>query len=429
MRDSIIVAVVDTGVDYDKLKASVRENLYRNHGEIAGNGRDDDRNGFVDDVTGPSTGPASNHYYQPKTSSHGGGMVTNVSNQIDAGGAIAGRDLPISIMPVSMNDGQYYANILKAAQAGASVISLSHNVTYEQKSYISRMLEPFDAIAVTVDRDGPRSTNPDAGEDGRTTFDNVLEVALISSAIVKGNVNVDLLEVGSSIKNTSESHAISNVAGKVGAIWAVDPSRSAAEIVDICAASTTREHAIVKKNGLHSQMGGQIDLERGIAIAMGKGKAAEKATAPTEAPDHDEPARSDPAPVKGDRHHDDGNFIEAAGYTRGTKKDDVFVIESKRATLIGNGGDDVFVFNEFARREHIVRDFDDGDVLDVSALVGSSSAGRIADHVRLVEASWGGSTHTRVLVEHDGAFEQAVILIDVDDLSLRDMVAGDALIL
>ena len=424
MRDKIIVAVVDTGVDYAGLRASVRDNLYRNTGEIAGNGRDDDRNGFVDDVTGPSTGPASNHYYQTRTSSHGSGMVTNVSTQIDTAEAMMGRDLPISIMPVSMGDGQYYANILKAAQAGASVISLSHNLTYEQKSYVSRMLAPFDAIAVTVDRDGARGTNPDAGEDGRTSFDNVLEVALISDAIVRGNVNVDLLEVGSSLRNTSESHAISNVAGKVGAIWSVNPSRSAAEIVEICAASTTRDHATIKKNGLFAEMGGQIDLERGIAIARGsdKGGSGLQLVSAGKA-ERDEPVRAEPSPAEPDR-----DWIDAAGYTRGTSKDDAFRVGSERAVLIGNGGDDLFVFETFASREHSLRDFDDGDVLDISGLVDLGRGERIEDHVRLVEASWNGSTHTRVLVEDDGKFEQLVILTDADDLSLREMVASDALI-
>ena len=47
---SIIVAVIDEGVDYthEDLKA----NMWVNTGEIAGNGIDDDNNGFVDDVHG-----------------------------------------------------------------------------------------------------------------------------------------------------------------------------------------------------------------------------------------------------------------------------------------------------------------------------------------------------------------------------------------
>ncbi len=46
----IIVAVIDTGVDYTH--EDLLPNLWRNEGEIPGNGIDDDENGFIDDVVG-----------------------------------------------------------------------------------------------------------------------------------------------------------------------------------------------------------------------------------------------------------------------------------------------------------------------------------------------------------------------------------------
>ena len=267
MRDEIVVAVVDTGVDHAKLTSSVKAHLYRNSDEVPGNGRDDDGNGLVDDVTGPSTGPASNHHYQVRAgSSHGSGMVSNVSAQIGAAEGILAARLPVSIMPVSMF-GDYYENIVRAAEAGASVISLSHNLSYAQKAAISDMLRRFDAIAVTVDRDPRPGVNPDAGEGPGAPFDNVIEVALISDRIVRGNGGVDLLEVGRSLADTSESHAISNVAGKIAAIWGVDPSLSAAQVLRIVAASTTRDHPTVRAENLHSEMGGRIDLATGLALA------------------------------------------------------------------------------------------------------------------------------------------------------------------
>lgn len=422
MRDRIIVAVVDTGITYDNLKATVKANLYRNKGEIPDNGIDDDRNGFVDDVTGPSTGPASNHYYQPSTSVHGIGMVSDVSSQIDAAEALTGRPLPVTIMPVSMASGQYYANILKAAQAGASVISLSHNCSYEQKTTISKMLAPYDVIVVTVDRDRPGDVHPDVGEQGMTRYDNVLEVAMISDTIVRGNVHVDLLEVGNSIKNTSESHAIANAAGKVAAIWGLDPSRSPAEVVDILSASTTRSHATVQRNDLRSEMGGQIDLQKAIALADKSHSAPSSPPIAVAEPVRDPQGESNPI----ERH-----FIEAIGYTRGTARDDAFHMGSQRASVFGLGGDDDFVIREFASREHIIRDFDEGDSLDISALIDDfRETGRPQDYVRLQECSFNGATHTRVLVaQDDSLYDQAAILSGVDDLSLAAMIASDALIL
>jgi serine protease len=47
---SVIVAVVDTGVDYTH--PDLAANVWTNPGEIAGNNIDDDHNGYVDDVHG-----------------------------------------------------------------------------------------------------------------------------------------------------------------------------------------------------------------------------------------------------------------------------------------------------------------------------------------------------------------------------------------
>ena len=48
--NGIVVAVVDTGVDYNH--PDLDSNIWRNAGEIPGNGIDDDRNGFIDDIRG-----------------------------------------------------------------------------------------------------------------------------------------------------------------------------------------------------------------------------------------------------------------------------------------------------------------------------------------------------------------------------------------
>ncbi|MFM7869534.1 MAG: S8 family serine peptidase, partial [Planctomycetaceae bacterium] len=47
---SVLVAIVDSGTDYRH--PDLAANIYVNSGEIAGNGIDDDNNGYVDDVNG-----------------------------------------------------------------------------------------------------------------------------------------------------------------------------------------------------------------------------------------------------------------------------------------------------------------------------------------------------------------------------------------
>src|SRR5262249_5273414 len=47
---SVVIGVIDSGVDYKH--QDLADNLWRNPHEIPGNGKDDDHNGWVDDVFG-----------------------------------------------------------------------------------------------------------------------------------------------------------------------------------------------------------------------------------------------------------------------------------------------------------------------------------------------------------------------------------------
>jgi len=48
--EGTIVAVIDTGIDYNH--EDIAANVWKNTAEIAGNGIDDDKNGYIDDTKG-----------------------------------------------------------------------------------------------------------------------------------------------------------------------------------------------------------------------------------------------------------------------------------------------------------------------------------------------------------------------------------------
>ena len=85
--NEVIVAVIDTGVRYTH--NDLAANMWKNPGEIAGNGRDDDGNGFVDDVHGinairNSGDPNDDHGH----GTHVAGTIGAVAN---GGGAAGGN--------------------------------------------------------------------------------------------------------------------------------------------------------------------------------------------------------------------------------------------------------------------------------------------------------------------------------------------------
>jgi thermitase len=133
-REDIIVAVVDTGVDYrHEDLASV---MWVNPGEIPGNGKDDDGNGYVDDVHGINTlvrnsngvasgDPAPSHAHGTHVS---GTIAAAQNNRIGIAG-IASRAKIMAIRTVpddsDETDVDIVESFLYAAKNGARIINCS----------------------------------------------------------------------------------------------------------------------------------------------------------------------------------------------------------------------------------------------------------------------------------------------------------------
>jgi hypothetical protein len=123
----VIVAVVDTGVDYNH--PDLNANIWVNSDEIAGNGIDDDGNGFVDDVRGWDFVQNDN---DPMDLNRHGTHVAGIIAAEDNDSGITGVAPNATIMPVRVlnaNGGGSYANVAAgiryAVDNGANVINLS----------------------------------------------------------------------------------------------------------------------------------------------------------------------------------------------------------------------------------------------------------------------------------------------------------------
>lgn len=130
----VVVAVADTNIDIEH--PDLAPNVWKNAGEIAGNGKDDDGNGYVDDLHGWNFGTNTNRP-QDGGQTHG----THVAGIIGAvqgnGLGIAGVAPDVKIMPLAvLTSRATTANAIKsfayAVRNGADVISNSWGSnTYE----------------------------------------------------------------------------------------------------------------------------------------------------------------------------------------------------------------------------------------------------------------------------------------------------------
>jgi subtilisin family serine protease len=253
----VVVAVIDTGVDYTH--PDLASNIWTNTGEIAGNGIDDDHDGFVDDLHGYNF--VSNNGTPMDDNGHG----THVSGTIAAVGnngvGVAGVNWSASIMPLKFLDSTgsgYLSDAVRAinyvtmerTQHGVNVrvINASWGGGGFSASMQTAIQAAGDAGIMFVAAAGNSGTNNDTSAQypANYTSPNVISVAAsdqndkLASFSCYGATTVDLAAPGVSIYSTvpnnryavysGTSMATPQVSGVAALAWAYNPNATVAEV-------------------------------------------------------------------------------------------------------------------------------------------------------------------------------------------------------
>ncbi|MFT6633209.1 MAG: subtilisin family serine protease [Bacteriovoracaceae bacterium] len=233
-KEEIIVAVVDTGVDYnhEDLKAV----MWHNPGEIPGNKIDDDNNGYIDDVHGINTlkrRDDGSAYGNPMAShSHGthvsGTIAAAQNNNVGiAGIASAVKIMAIRAVPNSSDetDLDVVESFLYAAKNGAKLINCSFGKSHNEGGMIVN--ETIDHIGKTFGVLIFAAAGNDYGRDidSNKTYPASFEsdyLLVVASTKKSGGLSwfsnigeksVDLAAPGSDVYSTVKDNKYANMSG------------------------------------------------------------------------------------------------------------------------------------------------------------------------------------------------------------------------
>ena len=286
---SIIVGVIDSGVEYDH--PDLVDNMWTNSDEIAGNGIDDDGNGYVDDFFGYDF---DNEDPDPRDDN---GHGTHVAGTIGARGnnsiGVTGVGWNASLMALKVIGTGSNADVARAidyaTDNGAKITNNSYgyagsNVGGSQtiSNAVGRAKDA--GVLYVVAAGNSRSTIPASNMDGSfnswpaelsKVHDNVITVAAtdsdgsFASYSHWGTESVQIAAPGTQIGSTytnggyvyssGTSMAAPHVAGAAALLWAERPELSYLDIKDAMLSTARPEHLNLVGDGV-LDLGAAMDL-------------------------------------------------------------------------------------------------------------------------------------------------------------------------
>lgn len=218
----IVVGVIDTGIDINH--PDLRDNIYRNPGEIPGNGIDDDCNGYVDDVNGWDFALDDNSVFDSEHLEFHGTHVSGIVAASQNGQGVVGVAPGVKILPLKMCDERGNADTEAAIEAieyanslGVKIINCSWGSGYYNQALYD-VMQKSDIIFVCASGNSGSNNYSTPVYPSSYNLSNVISVAAVDNC---GNLakfsnygeNVDVAAPGVNILSTLPSRGYGYMSG------------------------------------------------------------------------------------------------------------------------------------------------------------------------------------------------------------------------
>ena len=249
---TIIVAVVDTGIDYNH--PDLAANMWKNTREIAGDGIDNDRNGYTDDVFGYDF--ANNDSVPLDDNNHGTHVAGTIGAVSNNSVGIAGVAWNVQLMALKFMSASGSGSTSNAVRAidyavanGAKVINNSWGgggFDAQLDAAISRARAAGVIVVVAAGNDS-RNNDSVPSYPSAYNYDNIVSVAatdsndMLASFSNYGATSVDIAAPGVSILSTTPNNTYSSfsgtsmaaphVSGAIALVWSANPTLTYTQVI------------------------------------------------------------------------------------------------------------------------------------------------------------------------------------------------------
>jgi subtilisin family serine protease len=261
LGDGVPVAVLDSGLDLSN--PDLVDNVWTNPGEVAGNGVDDDANGFIDDVHGADT---VGYDGDPTDGlGHGTAVASIVAARGDNGFGLSGMAWNARVMPVKvLHDNGWgttatmIAGLRYALDEGARVVNMSLNGS-DPSQALDEAIEQAEARGVLVvtsagndgqNRDRVASYPASESSPSVITVASANRAGRLAPGSAFGRSSVDIAAPGDEIltsdlggrfaRRSGTSFAAAYVTGAAALLAAAHPEASGARLRAALIASSRR---------------------------------------------------------------------------------------------------------------------------------------------------------------------------------------------